>query len=242
MTELEGKIALVTGASGGFGQGIAAALSAAGCVVWITARSKEKLAQAAAETGAHPIVADVTIAADWDRVVETILKTSGRLDILVNNAGGGVSIAPVADQSDEAIEQSITLNLTSAILGSKRAAQIMKAQKNGTIINISSICANQAWEGWGIYAAAKAGLNQFTRSLYVEMRPDNVRAMVVIPSWGATGFQAGAGLSAPDPEIASRMIDPADIGKVVADLCSLPAHLVVPEFTLLPMVQEINPY
>ncbi len=242
MSELTKKVALVTGASGGFGAGIAEALTAQGYAVWITARNKVKLDEVAQRIGARGIVADATSPGDWDRVMEAIRSESGRLDVLVNNAGGGIAIAPIVSQTDEAIAASIQVNLTSAILGSQRAARWMARQQSGTIINISSVCAVQAWEGWGIYAAAKAGLNQFTRSLYVEMRPYNVRATVLIPSWGATGFQENASLPAASPEVTSCMISPADIGNVVVSICSLPAHLVMPEVTLLPLVQEITPF
>ena len=242
MGVLNNKTAIVTGGSSGFGAGIAAALIAEGCTVWITARSEDKLNEVANQIGARAIVADVTDPADWDRVFDTVTAESGTVDILVNNAGGGISIAPIVDQTDNAIVASISVNLTSAILGSKRAAKIMQAQRSGMIINISSICAVQAWEGWGIYAAAKAGLNQFSKSLYVEMRPHNVRATLLMPSWGATGFQEGANLPPASDEIISRMISPEDIGKVVVDICKLPVHLVVPELTLLPLVQDITPY
>ncbi len=242
MNELQSKVALVTGASEGFGVGIANELVTRGCTVWITARNEEKLKQQATQIGARAIVADVTSPEDWDRVIEIILKESGQLDILVNNAGGGIAIEPIVNQTDKAVIESINVNLTSAILGSIRAAKIMQQQQSGTIINISSICSVQAWEGWGIYAAAKAGLNQFTKSLYVEMRPHQVRATVLIPSWGATGFQSNANLPVPSADTASKMISPEDIGKVIANICMLPAHLVVPEITLLPLVQEISPY
>jgi len=242
IAELAGKVALVTGASMGWGYGIAATLKEAGCDVWAVARSEEKLKELSQSTGVRYLVADVTVAAHWDRVIDTILAESGRLDILVNNAGGGVAITPVTDQTDEDIETSISLNLTSAILGSKRAARIMQEQKSGTIIHVSSICAEQNWPGWGIYAAAKAGLNQFSRSLYVEMRPYNVRVTCLVPSWGNTAFQANANIPLPDPDVASQMINPLNMGQLITDICKLPAHLVIPEVTLLPLVQEICPY
>ena len=99
-----------------------------------------------------------------------------------------------------------------------------------------------AGEGNFTRAAAKAGLNQFSRSLYVEMRPYNVKATVLIPSWGATGFQAQANLPAFSEDIVAKMISPQDIGRVVTDICLLPSHLAIPELTLLPLVQEISPY
>ncbi len=242
MSELTNQVALVTGGSSGFGAGIAKVLAEKGCKVWITARNGERLGEVARETGATPVVADATSSADWDRVIERINEADGRLDILVNNAGGALRISPITKFSDTDIREVIDTNLTSAILGSKRAAELMKRQRSGTIINISSICSVQAWEGWGIYAAAKAGLDQFTRSLYVEMRPFQVRATALIPSWGATDFQRNANLDRPSNELASQMISPGQLGDIVWDICSLPNHLVIPELTVLPLVQEILPY
>lgn len=242
MSDLQNKVALVTGGSSGFGAGITRQLRRTGATVYITARQEEKLRAVAAETGAIPIVADVTRPEDWDTVFETIRQHHNRLDILVNNAGAGGDIAEIADQSDEAIVQTIALNLTGAILGSKRAAQLMRTQREGIIINISSMCAVQAWSGWGVYGAAKAGLDQLTRHLYVELRPYGVRATSLVPSWGATGFKEAANLEEFDAETATKTIQPDDIGRVVTDLCLLPAHLVVPEMRLLPLIQEIQPY
>lgn len=242
MSELTNKVALVTGASSGFGVGIAKALAASGCKVWITARNAKKLEHVAVEIGATPLQADATNPADWDRVIDHIMAKAGRLDILVNNAGGAVKISPITEFSDESIAEVINVNLISAIMGSSRAAAIMKKQQTGTIINISSICSKQAWAGWGIYAAAKAGLDQFTRSLYVEMRPFNVRATVLIPSWGATDFNQNAQLDHPAPEVAAQMISPEQMGKLVVQVCSLDTHLVIPELTVLPLIQQIEPY
>ena len=108
--ELNGKVALVTGGAKGFGRGIAAALQGAGAEVFITGRDPAALDEAAGSLAVTAIRADVTSPVDWDRVVETILKQSGRIDILVNNAGGGIRIAPTEDQSDESIAEVIALN------------------------------------------------------------------------------------------------------------------------------------
>ncbi|QIP13876.1 SDR family oxidoreductase [Spirosoma aureum] len=242
MSALQNKVALITGASSGFGVGIARQLRQAGATVYITARQEDKLRAVATEIGAIAVVADVTKASDWDTVFDLIRLQHNRLDILVNNAGAGGDIVDIADQSDAAIEQTIALNLTGAILGSKRAAQLMRTQRDGIIINISSICAVQAWSGWGVYGAAKAGLDQLTRHLYVELRPFGVRVTSLVPSWGATGFKEASNLDEFDAETAAKAIHPIDIGNVVTDICLLPAHLVIPEMRLLPLVQEIQAY
>lgn len=87
--ELDGQVAIVTGGSRGYGYGIAESLCAAGAEVWITGRGEAALQAAAEKIGVKSVVADVTVAADWDRVFETVLGEKERLDILINNAGAG---------------------------------------------------------------------------------------------------------------------------------------------------------
>ena len=238
---LLGQTALVTGGAKGFGRGIATALLNSGARVFITGRDQLALDKTSRELGVTAVRADATSSADWDRVIAQILKESGRIDILVNNAGGGVKIAPTEEQTDESIAAVIALNLTSALYGCRRVAPLLRQQGSGTIINISSSVAHHAWPTWGIYGAAKAGLNQFAKSLYLELRAHGVRVTTVSPSWGATEFTDAAGLSSHDPATLAKCIQPADIGKLVADLCALPPHLCVQETILWPMVQEVNP-
>lgn len=240
--DLTNKVAIVTGASSGFGVGMARELINAGAKVWIVARNGTKLEKVAKEIGATAIVADVTKSEDWDELIAQVTKKDNTIDILVNNAGGAISVGEVGQQTDVQISDSIALNLTSAIIGSSRVAAIMKSQKSGTIIQMSSICAKQCWPGWSVYGAAKAGLEQFSRGLYTEMRPHNVRAVYVTPSWGATDFGKSVDLPEPDPAVEEKMIQPKDIGQLIVSICTLPDHLVIPEVTVLPMVQEIVPY
>lgn len=240
-TSLKEKVALVTGGAKGYGLGIAESLHAAGAQVWITGRDQVALDSVSARLGIQSIRADVTSTSDWDNVVEKVLGQSKRLDILVNNAGGAVKIAPMEGQSDAAINQSILLNLTGAIYGCRRIAPLMKQQRDGIIINISSIVAHHAWPEWGIYSAAKAGLNQFTKSLYQELRPHGVRVSTLTPSWGATEFTDAGGLGPRDAATLAQCIKPAELGRMVLELCLLPPHLCVQETILWPMVQEVSP-
>lgn len=238
---LHGQTALVTGGAKGFGRGIAAALQAAGARTYITGRDQPALDRVARELGLTALRADVTSPTDWDAVMACLLEDTGRVDILVNNAGGGVKIASTEDQTDESIAAVIALNLTGALYGCRRFAPLLRKQGSGTIVNISSSVAHHAWPTWGIYGAAKAGLNQFAKSLYLELRPHNVRVTTISPSWGATEFTDAAGLGSRDAATLEKCIQPAEIGKLVADLCALPPHLCVQETILWPMVQEVNP-
>jgi short-subunit dehydrogenase len=163
---------------------------------------------------------------------------------LINNAGAGGRIAPTAEQSDEEIIQTLHLNLTSVILGCRRVAPIMTAQGSGTIVNISSVCAKYSWPGWSIYSAAKAGVERFSKGLYLEVRPSGVRVTVVTPSWGATEFCDNSGIGghpATDPAVRAKCTHPHELGKIVADIVATPAHLEILEMTVVPTVQEIMP-
>ena len=241
MSVVKGKTAIVTGGSKGYGFGIAEALKSAGAEVWITSRNQEELERAAAKLGVNAFRADATRAEDWDRLVKEVTGRSGTVDILVNNAGGGIKKAPLIEQSDDEIEASIALNLTAAILGCRRAVPFMKKQSSGTIINVSSICAREAWPGWSVYSAAKVGLSLFSQCLYLEVQDFGVRVTTLIPSWGETDFLAASGLQERDAETARKVTKPRELGDLVVQICELPEHLEILDLTVLPMVQKISP-
>ena len=238
---MKDKVALVTGGSKGYGKGIASALVDKGIAVWITGRNESALKNTALELKCNYLKADVTSSADWQMLLKKIIDTHGRLDILINNAGGGGKIANCDQQSTDDIKSTIAVNLTGSIFGCHFVSSIMKKQKSGTIINISSICAREAWAGWGVYSAAKAGLLQFSKSLYVELREYNVKVTSIIPSWGNTCFNANANIPEFDKATAEKCIKPEDMGKQVLNICMLPAHICIQDITVLPLIQEINP-
>ena len=237
--KLKGKKILVTGGASGYGYGMAKSLSAAGGDVWITGRDEGRLNRAAAALKVHGVLADASLGADWDAVLEQM----GGIDVLINNAGFGGTLAPVSEQTDEAILATLATNLTGVILGCARAARIMCAQRSGAIINISSVCALYAWPSWSVYTAAKAGVAKFSHGLYTEVRPYGVRVTCLTPSWGQTGFNVAAGIrgAAEDPVQAAQCISPDELGELVKSLLLMPDHLVVPDITIQPLIQEIAP-
>lgn len=241
MNKISGKTAIITGGSKGYGFGIAEALKTKGVNVWITSRHETELQVASEKLGVQYQKADVTVTEDWDHLVNTVVEETGRIDLLINNAGGGIKKAPLDEQSDRDIEQSIALNLTGVILGCKRVVPIMKKHKSGTIINVSSVCANEAWPGWSVYSAAKIGLLQFSKCLYVEVQDFGIRVTTLIPSWGSTDFLKAANLSQRDSETNALVTKPRELGDLVATICELPAHLQIQDLTIVPMVQKIIP-
>jgi NADP-dependent 3-hydroxy acid dehydrogenase YdfG len=239
--DLKGKRAIVTGGSKGYGTGIAGVLREKGADVWITGRDEEALKNVAKELDVHAVQADVTENEAWDRLMKEVLGSGDRIDILVNNAGGGIKIGHLDEQSDAEIDESIAVNLTGAIKGCRRVVPVMKRHKSGTIINVSSACAREAWPGWSVYSAAKSGLVQFSRCLYTELREHGVRVTSVIPSWGATDFLKAAHLPEFDSATANAAIQPREIGDLIASICTLPPHLNIEDVTLWPLIQKVEP-
>lgn len=235
---IEGKKIIITGGATGYGYGDARALKAAGGEVWIVGRRLERLRKAAEELGVRFIQGDITRGEDWDRIMETV----GEVDILVNNAGIAVKVEPLLSFSDEEIFRSINGNLTGAILGCRRVAEKMVARKSGLIINVTSVCSHYGWPGFSCYTAAKAGLDMFSRALYTELRPHNVRVTVLTPSWGATEFGIAANLPPTEKELAAKMMSPDQMGELVRYICDFPEHLEFPEIMVQPLVQEIIPF
>lgn len=237
-----GAAAIVTGGSVGYGAGIAQVLKARGAEVWITGRRREVLEATAERLGVQAVVADITVPGDWDRLVETVTAEAGQIDVLVNNAGAGIHIAPLGEQSDEDILACIQTNLTGVIWGCRRVAPLMQQRGSGTIVNVSSICDSECWPGFSVYGAAKAGLLSFSQHLYLESRGAGVRVTCLTPSWGATEFSKAANLKPAEEELRRKMTQPEELGEIVAQICELPDHLVIPMMTVLPLVQEISPF
>ena len=231
------RIVLITGASSGYGKATAKAFKDNGDTVIMTARNAQKLEAAREEVGGDlAFCLDVTKAEDWDMAVNTVKDKYGRLDILVNNAGGGITIKEVSEFSVEEIDTVIKLNLNSVIYGCRAFADMMKNQKSGTMINISSVCARQCWPTWSVYAAAKAGVLNFSKGMYLEMQPYNVRVTCIVPSSASTGFQSACGIG----ETTDKLL-PEDIAETVLYVANLPQRAVVEDVTVWGIDKQVNP-
>ncbi len=231
------RIVLITGASSGYGKAIAKAFKDNGDTVIMTARNYDKLEQARKEVGGDLAFSmDVTKPQDWENAVKIVKEKYSRLDILVNNAGGGVTIKEVSEFSTEEIDETITLNLNSVIYGCRAFSGMMKEQKTGTMINISSVCARQCWPTWSVYAAAKAGVLNFSKGMYLEMQPYNVRVTCVVPSSASTGFQSACGIG----ETTDKLL-PEDIAETVLYIANLPQRAVVEDVTVWGIDKQVNP-
>jgi len=184
---LTDRVAIVTGSGRGIGKGIALALADAGANVVVVARTAADIEATAAEIIAkgRRALAVPTDVREPEQVADMLQKTMdafGRVDILVNNAGG-FSRAQVLDMDYEVWEDTLKENLTSIFICSKIIAGQMAQQKEGNIINISSIAATGPWPGAAAYGVTKAGIINFTQTLAEELAPYNIRVNVITPGF-----------------------------------------------------------
>ena len=189
---LNGRVALVTGASRGIGNTTAKVLAHRGARVALSARTVPELEQLALrirEEGGEALVVpcDVTDAEQVKQMVVRVMKEWGRLDILVNNAGMGTPVMPVEQIAVDDWDRTVVLNLKSAFLCVREVAPIMKSQGYGRIINVSSVAGRDYSRLSGPqYSAAKAGLQGFTRHMAMELGPYGVCVNAVAPSIALT--------------------------------------------------------
>jgi 3-oxoacyl-[acyl-carrier protein] reductase len=186
---LNGKIALVTGASRGLGEGAARALAKAGAKVMLLARDGALAEKVAAEIGGAALACDVSDYAAVAEAVAATRKRLGGLDILVNNAG---VIEPIADlaASDPAVwARNIQINLIGAYNVVHAVLAGMTKAGGGTIINVSSGAAYRPLEGWSAYCAGKAGLAMMTRSIALETKGRGIRIFGFSPGTIDTDMQ-----------------------------------------------------
>ncbi len=182
---VKGKVAIITGSSKGIGRTLALGFARSGASVVLAARTATDLETVAGEIKAHGgrtmvIPTDVTREAQVRQMVERTVKEFGHVDVLVNCAGGGRYV-PLAEMSEEAWDEMLDCNLKSVYLCCRAVGRVMVAQRTGSIINFSSGSAVAPVPRLVHYCAAKAGVDQFTRTLAAEWGPFNVRVNAISP-------------------------------------------------------------
>lgn len=232
---LQGKRALVTGASKGIGYAVAQALLAAGANVVICARDERRVSEAVqrlrANAPAATITGDTADVSQREQVVklfDSVDRQLGGLDILVNNAGIGLFHA-VGELSPEDWDHVIGTNLSGAFYCSREAVQRFARSRGGSIINISSLAGRNPFAGGAAYNASKFGLNALSEATMLDHRYENVRVSYVMPGSVDTEFGGEASEHRSDWKIA-----PEDIAEIVLIILRMPERTLISRVEVRP--------
>ncbi len=182
---LDGRVAIVTGASSGLGRRFAITLSQAGAAVILAARRDEKINELAAQlTSALAVQTDVRDDSQLEHLVKTTVEHFGRIDVLVNNAGI-VNVAPAGDERPEDFRRVIDVNLVAPFVLAQLSASQMLAQGGGSIVNIASVLGlvGSGRIPQASYAASKGAMINLTRELAAQWATKGIRVNAIAPGW-----------------------------------------------------------
>ena len=237
MTRLSNKVAIVTGAASGFGAEIARMYVAERAKVVLADINEEDAKTVAASLGeaAIAIRCDVSKRADVENLVAQTVKHFGRLDIVVNNAGTTHRNMPMLDVDEQTFDRVYAINVKSIYYMAHAVVPIMRKQKHGVILNIGSTAGIRPRPGLTWYNSSKGAVNLMSKSMAVELGPDNIRVNAICPVMGATGMLE-LFMGMPDtPEnrkkfIATiplgRLSEPRDIARAAVFLASDDAEFI----------------
>ncbi len=217
---MEHPTALVTGATSGIGLSVARGLLEKGYFVLMTGRNGEALDQEKSRAcsqgrSIETLVCDLSRQKDVETLIEvTRAAFQDKVNILVNNAGIA-TFASIEETTPEEFDHIISVNLRAPYLLSREILPLMKAQKEGLIVNISSVAGIDAWSGTSLYSMTKFALRGLTGSLLAEGAPFGVKAVAICPGYVATPLVVGA------PVSLEEMIQPEDILKTILYLKDL---------------------
>ncbi len=228
MSELNGKCAVVTGASRGIGASTAEVLADRGVAVVLTARTTgqiEEIAKQITDKGgkAEAVTCDVSRFEDVQKAVDVCQRAFGGLDILVNNAGVIDPIGHLSTSDPQAWADATDINYKGVYFGLRAALPVMQSQGHGTIVNVSSGAAHGPMEGWSHYCSAKAAAYMLTRCADKEAAEHGVRVVGLSPGTVATYMQTAIKSSGINPVSAldpSIHIDPSWPAQAIAWLCT----------------------
>jgi NAD(P)-dependent dehydrogenase (short-subunit alcohol dehydrogenase family) len=237
---LQGRVAIVTGASSGVGYEVARALARAGATVVAAARRRDKLewlvGEIAGEGGrALAIPTDVTQSVEATRLVDGAVNLCGRLDILINCAGVVHKIAPLEQFSDDDFRTVLETNLYGSFYTVRAAIPYLKAQREGMIINVGSRVGKVGVANIAPFCAAKFALAGLSQALTQELRPHNVFVTTLTLGMVNTDIHP----LSPGEELRRQLMTAADVARAVLWICSLPPSLRVDDLALMPRTLDM---
>jgi len=214
---LQGKIALVTGAASGFGQGIAERFAKEGARVVVADMNKAGAESVAKAIGNGAIAAggDVSRGPDVQALVDAALKAFGGLDIVVNNAGTTHKNGPILDVDEATFDKVYAVNVKSIYWMTQAALPVLRKQgRGGSIINISSTAGIRPRPGLVWYNGTKGAVNTITQAMALELAPENIRVNAICPVMGATGLLTDFMGTEDTPENRARFIGTIPLGRM----------------------------
>ena len=242
MGKLDGKVALITGASAGIGLAIARRFLSEGADIAVVARRGERLAAFADEARqagrrCAVIVGDVREETTARQAVQTTLDTLGQIDLLINNAGMGI-YAPLVETSADDYDQMMDTNMRSTFLFTRHTAPSMLERGAGTIINVSSMAGVMGFAGEAAYCASKFAQVGFTQALDRELRPHGIKVGVVCPGGVKTEFAIGSGRTE-EGVASSGMLNAEEVAEAVLLMATQPAGARIVEIRMRPMEEPL---
>lgn len=213
---LAGKVAVVTGAGGGFGEGIARLFAEEGASVAILDIRADAAERVARDIGGNAIAAaaDVTSKADVDAAIAAVTARLGAPDIIINNAGWTHRNQPMLEVDEETFDKVFRINVKSIYLMTQAVVPAMKKKGGGVIVNIGSVAGIRPRPGLTWYNATKGAVNILSQSMAVELAPDNIRVNAICPVMGETGLLESF-MGVPDtPENRARFIATIPMGRL----------------------------
>ena len=233
------RTALITGAGTGIGRGIAVAFAAAGIRVALVGRTRSTLEETAAACGGETLILEGSVE-DRDRLAQIVAEAAdrfGTLDILVNNAGMNTRERNLADMPVDQWDRVINVNLTGAYNGFKAVLPIFREQKDGLVINISSMAGKNAGTVGGVaYSASKHGMGSLTKSINAEFREEGIRATCIFPGEVDTPILDRRPVPVSDEKRAAAL-QPEDIAAASLMVAELPDRAIVEEITIFPRLR-----
>lgn len=239
MTDLKGKVALITGASSGIGVAAAQALIKEGASVVLVARRRDRLQSLSQQLGhqAIPIAGDVADLEGAKKVFDLIQSRFGGLDILFNNAGVGIA-SPFAESTPEQWRSQIDANIFGILNYTHGAIPLLKGREGASIINVSSVAGSRSFENWAVYTATKFAVKGFTDTLRKELAPERIRVSSINPGHVYTEW----GFNVPTETLREfrdllEALHADDIARALIYVAKQPPSVVVNDLEIRPTLQ-----